>query len=85
MVVSAAVVCSEGLTPEATTTSLAENSHAVQQSARVDVAGLLESKRDVADLQLVDVRQPGETEAGFSDVSDLVGGYDVWEIGRAHV
>ncbi len=92
---------------------------------RVDVEGLIQARASVEDLQLVDVRQPGETangtvegaivipltqlntrieeldmdrptivycaggfrsmiaasrmkEAGFADVSDLIGGYGAW-------
>lgn len=36
----------------------------VSQAKRVDVEGLVSAMADVADLQLVDVRQPGETEGG---------------------
>lgn len=106
--------------------SFMSHPEAVQQSSRLDVPGFLDARRDIVDLQLVDVRQPGETEAGaidgavlvpltmlneqlseldpdrptvvycaggfrssiaasrmveagFSDVSDLVGGYGAWE------
>ena len=103
-----------------------DNPDDVARSSRLDVARLNEALRTVGDLQLVDVRQPGETEggviegailipltrmnerlasldaskptivycaggfrssiaasrmaaAGFSDVSDLLGGYGAWE------
>jgi hydroxyacylglutathione hydrolase len=99
-------------------------------SSRLTVSGLEERRTDLADLVLLDVRQPGETEggviagavtipltqlnqrlgeldpatptvvycaggfrsmiassrleqAGFLDVSDLVGGYGAWEQARA--
>ncbi len=98
----------------------------VARSSRVDVAGVDDARVSVDDLQLIDVRQPGETAggvidgamlipltrlneqlsaldaskptivycaagfrssiaasrmvaAGFSDVSDLLGGYGAWE------
>jgi len=97
----------------------------VTRSSRVDVAGAKAAMAEVADLQLVDVRQPGETaggviqgaktialtqlneriaeldptkptllycaggfrsmiasssleQAGFADVTDLLGGYGAW-------
>ena len=102
----------------------------VVRSSRVDVAGLEAARAAEADLQLVDVRQPGETAlgiipgaitipltrlneqlarldasrptvvycaagfrssiaasrlaaAGFTDVSDLVGGYGAWQAADA--
>ncbi|MEL7157138.1 MAG: rhodanese-like domain-containing protein, partial [Actinomycetota bacterium] len=105
---------------------LAEAPDDTARSSRVDVAGLEAALDTVEDLQLVDVRQPGETEggvidgallipltrlnerlssldaskptivycaggfrssiaasrmaqAGFADVSDLLGGYGAWE------
>ncbi|MGI9622705.1 MAG: rhodanese-like domain-containing protein [Acidimicrobiales bacterium] len=98
----------------------------VERSSRLDAAQLDVAMNEVADLQIVDVRQPGETESGvingavtipltrlnqelarldasrptvvycaggfrssiaaskmrasgFSDVSDLLGGYGAWE------
>ncbi len=49
-----------------------ENPAEVRQSSRVDVEGLLTAMRDRADLQLVDVRQPGETAGGVIDGAFLV-------------
>ena len=104
---------------------LAANPDDVRRGSRVDVDGLRAALDSVDDLQVVDVRQPGETEgghlddailipltqlnrelgtldasrptvvycaggyrssiaasrlaaAGFSDVSDLLGGYEAW-------
>ncbi len=37
----------------------------VKRSSRVDVAGLSTAMSDIDDLQLVDIRQPGETEGGI--------------------
>jgi len=45
-------------------TAFAASPTHVRQAKRVDVRGLVASMSDVADLQLVDVRQPGETEGG---------------------
>lgn len=106
--------------------AFAANPDQITRSKRVDVAGLVAAMGDVADLQLIDVRQPGETEggtiegaivvpltrlneqmasldparptiiycaggfrssiaasrmigAGFTDVSDLLGGYSAWD------
>ena len=106
-------------------TAMHDHPDEVAQSSRVDVAGLAEVIASTDDLQLVDVRQPGETEggiidgaitipltrlnerlasldaskptvvycaggfrssiaasrlaaAGFSEVSDLLGGYGAW-------
>ncbi len=108
--------------PEA---SMVANPGEVGRSSRVDVAGMRQAMATVENLQLVDVRQPGETEggvvdgavlvpltqlnqqlssldaskptlvycaggfrssiaasrlaaAGFTDVSDLLGGYEAW-------
>lgn len=102
-----------------------DNPTEVSRGSRIDVAGLSEAMANTDNLQLVDVRQPGETEAGiiegartvpltrlneqimtldaskptivycaggfrssiaashmkaagFSDVSDLLGGYGAW-------
>ena len=106
--------------------AFSEHPAEVERSSRVDTAQLAEAMRDLEDLQLVDIRQPGETAggiidgavtipltqlneklagldasrptivycaggfrssiaaskmraAGFSDVSDLLGGYGAWE------
>ncbi|MEM7338861.1 MAG: rhodanese-like domain-containing protein [Actinomycetota bacterium] len=105
--------------------ALAANPDEVTRSSRLDIDGLATAVATVDDLQLVDVRQPGETEggaipgavlipltrlnerlssldaskptivycaggfrssiaasrmagAGFTDVSDLLGGYGAW-------
>lgn len=44
--------------------ALAENPSEVVTSKRYDVAALTQVMAEVGDLQLVDVRQPGETEGG---------------------
>ncbi len=44
----------------------------VAQSSRVDVAGLVAAIDNKDDLQLVDVRQPGETESGTIDGATLI-------------
>jgi rhodanese-related sulfurtransferase len=44
----------------------------VERASRLDVAGLAEALSDVGDLQLVDVRQPGETAAGIIEGAVLV-------------
>ncbi len=106
--------------------TLAANPGDVARSSRLDVAALVDRLAQVDDLQLVDVRQPGETaggviegavlvpltelnrrlatldaskptviycaggfrssiaasrlaQAGFGDVSDLLGGFGAWE------
>ncbi|MGH1491925.1 MAG: rhodanese-like domain-containing protein [Acidimicrobiales bacterium] len=110
--------------------AMAANPDHVARGSRLDVAALKRSQDSIEDLQLVDVRQPGETEggfipgailmpltrlnerldsldrskptviycaggfrssiaasrmiaAGFSDVSDLLGGYGAWEAAAA--
>ena len=111
---------------------LSEHPDDVNRSSRLDVPGLLQAMQRVDDIQLVDVRQPGETSggiidgailipltqlnerlssldaskptivycaggfrssiaasrmisAGFSDVSDLLGGFGAWESAHARV
>ena len=106
--------------------AMAANPGDVVRGSRVDVAGLTEAMGSIDGLQIVDVRQPGETEggvidgailvpltrlnerigsldaskptivycaggfrssiaasrmaaSGFSDVSDLLGGYEAWK------
>ena len=107
-------------------TAMADHPDEVGRSSRVDVADLARARNDIPDLQLVDIRQPGETAngiidgaieipltqlnarlpsldaakptivycaggfrssiaasrmaaEGFTDVSDLLGGYGAWE------
>ena len=50
----------------------AENPDVVSKSSRLDVAGLREAISSVPDLQVIDVRQPGETESGFIDGAALI-------------
>ncbi len=45
--------------------ALADNPEEVSRSSRVDVAGLTAAMADIDDLQLVDIRQPGETDGGI--------------------
>lgn len=52
--------------------AFAANPAAVSRSSRIDVAGLTEAVATIEDLQLVDVRQPGETEGGTIDGAALV-------------
>lgn len=106
--------------------AMTEYPDVVRQSSRLDVAGLQNAMDAIEDLQLVDIRQPGETaggsiagailipltqlnsrideldperptivfcaggfrssiaasrivRAGFTDVSDLLGGYGAWD------
>ncbi|MDW3177425.1 MAG: rhodanese-like domain-containing protein [Acidimicrobiia bacterium] len=51
---------------------LAENPDVASRSSRLDAAGLRGAIASVADLQIVDVRQPGETEGGVIDGAVLV-------------
>ncbi len=44
----------------------------VTTSSRVDIVGLRHAQENVSDLQLVDVRQPGETAGGVIDGAVLV-------------
>ena len=53
-------------------TSMADNSDLVGRSSRVDVATFRSLVDSVDDLQLVDVRQPGETSGGVIDGAILV-------------
>lgn len=46
---------------------MAANPAEVRQGKRIDVAGMKTMMESVDDLQLVDVRQPGETEGGTVD------------------
>ena len=109
---------------------MSENPKAVHRNSRVNVAQMKEAMESVENLQLVDIRQPGETEggvvegailipltrlnerlneldaakptivycaggfrssiaasrmigAGFTDISDLLGGYGAWEAAHA--
>jgi len=45
--------------------TLSDHPDHTQRSSRLDVAGLRRAIEDVPNLQLVDVRQPGETEGGI--------------------
>ncbi len=47
------------------TQALASAPEEVTRSSRVDVAGLSQAISEIDDLQLVDIRQPGETEGGI--------------------
>jgi hydroxyacylglutathione hydrolase len=48
-------------------TAFADNPDEVERSTRLDVAKLVDVLTEAADLQLVDVRQPGETSSGVID------------------
>lgn len=52
--------------------AMSTNPTAVGRSSRVDVAGLRAALHANSDLQLVDVRQPGETEGGSISGAELV-------------
>ncbi|MEM7096297.1 MAG: rhodanese-like domain-containing protein [Actinomycetota bacterium] len=52
--------------------ALAARPDVVVRSSRVDVAGAVDAIDDVQNLQLVDVRQPGETENGIIEGAILV-------------
>lgn len=52
--------------------AMAENPSVVGTSSRLDVVGLRNAMENIADLQLVDVRQPGETEGGIIDGAIVV-------------
>ena len=47
--------------------AFSEHPDEVERSSRVDTAQLAEAMRDLEDLQLVDIRQPGETAGGVID------------------
>jgi len=49
---------------EAPMQAFADNPGHTERSSRISVAGLRTAMDDIDDLQLVDVRQPGETEGG---------------------
>ena len=51
---------------------MATNPGDVRQGSRVDVAGMRRAMATVDDLQVVDVRQPGETEGGVVDGAILI-------------
>ncbi len=55
--------------PEA---SMLANPDGVAKSSRLDVAGLTKAMAEIDNLQLVDVRQPGETEGGVIEGAILV-------------
>ncbi len=52
--------------------TMADNPPVVRTSSRLDAAGLRNAIENVDDLQLVDVRQPGETEGGIIDGAIVV-------------
>lgn len=52
--------------------SFADNPNHVSTSSRLDVAGLRNAMDSIEDLQLLDVRQPGETEGGVIDGAILI-------------
>jgi len=52
--------------------AMATNPHDVVPSSRMDAVALQRARTEVVDLQIVDVRQPGETEAGSIEGAVLV-------------
>jgi glyoxylase-like metal-dependent hydrolase (beta-lactamase superfamily II)/rhodanese-related sulfurtransferase len=52
--------------------AIAAEPTAISVVPRVDVDGLAEARATVADLQLVDIRQPGETANGIVEGSELI-------------
>ena len=52
--------------------AMSENPDAVSRSSRLDVDGLRNAIESIEDLQLVDVRQPGETEGGVIEGATLI-------------
>ena len=52
--------------------ALAEHPDDVAVGSRVDVVAMCDARDSVDDLQIVDVRQPGETEAGIIDGAILL-------------
>jgi len=52
--------------------AMSQNPQVLTKSSRVDVAGLREAMASIDNLQLVDVRQPGETAGGTIDGAILV-------------
>ena len=52
--------------------AMSENPDATSRSSRVDVAGLRDAMDSIENLQLVDVRQPGETEGGIIEGAVLL-------------
>ena len=52
--------------------ALAQHPDDVERSSRVDIAGLRQAQADHDDLQLVDIRQPGETEGGVIEGATLI-------------
>lgn len=52
--------------------AFADNAIEVSQGSRLDVIGLKEAMNTVEDLQLVDVRQPGETAGGVIEGAVLI-------------
>lgn len=54
------------------TRSFAQHADSVRASSRLDVEALQSARTTVEDLQLIDVRQPGETEGGVIDGAILM-------------
>ena len=52
--------------------AMTDNPDATAQGRRVDVAGLVALQQNTPDLQLVDIRQPGETESGGIEGAILI-------------
>ncbi len=52
--------------------AFSDNPDDVERSSRVDTAQLQDAQRDIEDLQLVDVRQPGETEGGVIEGAIII-------------
>jgi len=52
--------------------AMSDNPGIVEHSSRVDVAGLRNAMDTIEDLQLVDIRQPGETAGGSIDGAILI-------------
>ncbi len=52
--------------------SFSQHADSVRTSSRLDVEGLQRARTTVDDLQLIDIRQPGETEGGVIEGAILV-------------
>ena len=52
--------------------AMTDNPESMSTSSRLDVEGVRQAIETIPDLQLVDVRQPGETEGGFVDGATLL-------------
>ena len=51
---------------------MSDNQEGVSTSSRLDVEGLVTARSNIGELQLVDCRQPGETEGGVIDGAILI-------------